>query len=61
MARAIMVLVQILFCIKELFVSAAFARPYSLLLVLVKAEGGVAVYLWYVGAALVWYVGRVVG
>ena len=68
-ARAIMVLVQIMFCIKELFISAALARPHSFLgqiwvLVLVKAEGGVAIYLRYVGAgpmALVWYMGKVVG
>ena len=65
MARAIMMLVEIVFCIKEFFISAALARPHSfmvLVLVLVKAEGGVAVYLWDVvtgATALVWYVGWV--
>ena len=39
-------------------------HSFLLVLVLVKAEGGVAVYLRYVGAGattLVWYVERVVG
>ena len=63
MARAIMMLVEIVFCIKEFFISAALARPHSFMVfVLVKAEGGVAVYLWDVvtgATALVWYVGWV--
>jgi hypothetical protein len=61
MARVILMLVEI----KELCISAVFGRPHSFLVlvsVLVKALGGVAVYLLVVGAgamALVWYMGRV--